>query len=107
VSRARWPRKHGSRISCEAEVELDVDEVLEQLSDDDLLEELEARNAKVTSERAINLEPFIETVTRIAECLRRGWHQEALANCERLVDRATGANIPLSRIPEIKAGRLR
>jgi hypothetical protein len=96
-------RKRGGYVTCETEVEIHVSEVLEQVSDADLIEEMDARKIERKEEWEARNAPTIEELQRVVDCLHRGWHQEALVRCERMLDAVTRANVPLSRVPELKA----
>ena len=95
--------KRGGYVTCEAEVEVHVSEVLEQVSDKDLIEEMETRKLERREEWEARNAPAIEELTRVVECLYRGWHSEALLRCERMLDNVTKANIPLDQVPKLKA----
>lgn len=96
-------RQRRGYVTCETEVEIDVWEVLEQISDADLIEEMDTRKIERKEAWEARNAPTIDELSRIVECLRRGWNDEALVRCERMLDAVTKANVPLARIPDLKA----
>lgn len=52
MTRASFVRKRRGRITCEAEVEIDINDVLEELDDDDLREECRNRGIVLNTQKA-------------------------------------------------------
>lgn len=80
----RNAKRRGSTIylTVDADVEIYPDEVLDQLSDDDLLEEIKKRNL---SAKAKHIEPLQDFAEEILSALRSRDYEEAELLLERIL----------------------
>ncbi len=79
-------RRHGGTITVYTDVDVDVWEVLSELSDDDILEEVKSRKleAKISKSHEFLIDQEKDLLDEVFDHLRRGNNAEAILTLERI-----------------------
>lgn len=78
-------RRRGGTIYLTADVDIDVSEVLHELSDEDLLEEIKERKLEAKAKARVTAADPFELLDEVLESLQRGDSREALFLLERIL----------------------
>jgi ADP-dependent phosphofructokinase/glucokinase len=78
-------RRRGGTIYTTADVEIDVCDVLSEISDDDLLEEIKERKLEEKAKARAKLADPFDLLEDVMDCLRHGDAREALFLLDRIL----------------------